>query len=80
VKVAKKVREEYSKTMKGDAEIWKELQLTFTTREGIQIVQDFNFTKNIKQSIENILLPKISDFDQKAYAKSIIEQIIPTKK
>ncbi|GHV28310.1 hypothetical protein FACS1894176_10800 [Bacteroidia bacterium] len=42
-------------------------------------MQDFNFTNNIKQSIENILLPKISDFDQKAYAKSIIEKELPSK-
>jgi hypothetical protein len=46
----------------------------FTPRESIQIIQDYNFTKDIKKSIENVVLPKIADLEQREYAKTLIEK------
>jgi MoxR-like ATPase len=79
VDVAKKLRETTMKTKRGKAEIGEELEWLFSPRESIQIIQDYNFTKNIKTSIENIVLPKIADFEQKEYAENIIKQEFPKK-
>jgi hypothetical protein len=74
VKVAKKIREVYSKTMKGEGDIGSELNYVFTIRDGNYTIQDFNYTKDIQQSIEDIVLMKIADPEQKDYAKKIIEE------
>ena len=73
VKVAKEIRAKYSKTMRGDANVWEELNYVFTTRDGNYTIQDFNYTADIQKSLEDIILMKISDPEQKDFAKKIIE-------
>lgn len=75
VKVAKKMREVNAKTMRWDATMSEELNFVFTTREWNYAVQDFNYTKNIQQSLEDVVLMKIADAEQKDYAKKIIGDI-----
>ncbi len=72
-KIAKKIREIYSKSKKWDANIWEELDYVFTIRDGNYIIQDFNHTKDIKQSIDDVVLMKIADPEQKEYTKGIID-------
>ena len=74
MKVAKKVREIYSKTMRGEADMDKELKFVFSIRAGNFIMQDFNDSKNIKKSMEEVILPKIIDFTQKKIAQKIIDE------
>ncbi len=69
-------REIYSQTKRWDADIWKELDYIFTGRDWMQIIWDYNWTKDIKQSILNIILPKISDSEQKDYANKVIDETI----
>ena len=57
--VAKKIREVYSSTMKGDGSVGEELNFVFTIRDGNYVVQDFNHTGDIKQSLKDVVLTKI---------------------
>ncbi len=75
VKVAAKIREIYSETMKGNGNIWQELNFVFTIRDGNYIIQDFNHTKDILESTKDVILAKIADADQKDYAQSLIESV-----
>jgi MoxR-like ATPase len=76
VNVAKKLRDVALKTKRGKAEIGEELDWLYSPRESIQIIRSYNFTKDIKKSIENIVLPKIADFEQREYAKDVIKKTI----
>ncbi len=76
VKVAKKLREVYSKTMSGDANSGEELNFIFTSRDGNYVVQNFNSSKNIKKSIKNVVIPKVSDLEQKKFAASLIDSLV----
>lgn len=72
-KFAKKMRDAYRISMEGKADIWKELDYVFSPRAAIYIIQEFNYTKDIKKAIEDIVLIKIPDLEQKEYVKEIIE-------
>lgn len=74
VKTAHEIRTIYSETKKWNAEIGKELDYVFTIRDGNFVIQDFNHTKNIQQALEDIIIPKIAEFEEKKLAKQIIEQ------
>lgn len=73
VTVAKKIREIYSKTKRWDADIWEELDYVFTIRDGNYTIQDYNYSKNIEESLKDIILMKISDPEQKDFANKLIE-------
>ena len=75
VKVAAKIREIYSETMKGNGNVGQELNFVFTIRDGNYIIQDFNHSKDILESTKDVILAKIADSDQKDYAESLIESI-----
>lgn len=75
MKVARKIREVYSKTMRGEADMDKELKFVFSIRAGNFIMQDFNYSKDIKKSIKDVLLPKITDTAQKKMVQNIIDDI-----
>ncbi len=75
MQVARKIRAIYSKTMRGEADIDKELKFVFSIRGGNFIIQDFNNSKNIKKSIEDVIMPKITDSAQKNIAKKIIDEV-----
>jgi hypothetical protein len=75
MKVARKIRELYSKTMKWEADMDKELKFVFSIRAGNFIMQDFNNSKNIKKSIEDVLMPKITDSEQKKMVQAIIDDV-----
>ena len=75
VDVAKKLREIALTTKRGKAEIGQELDRLFSPRESMQIIEDYNFTQDIKLSIKEIALPKIADYEQREYAEHIIDQI-----
>ncbi|MBP7848246.1 hypothetical protein KA013_03465 [Patescibacteria group bacterium] len=76
MKVAKKIREVYSSTMKGDGSVGEELNFVFTIRDGNYVVQDFNHTGDIKQSLKDVVLPKISDLDQKKFAEELTDRTV----
>ena len=71
--VAEKIREEYSETMKGNADFDRELNYVFTIRDGNYVIQDYNYTKDIKQSIKDIVITKIAEPKEKDFANEIIE-------
>jgi len=75
VRVAAKIREVYSATMRGNAASEKELNYVFTQRDGNYVIQDFNYTKDIKKSIEDVVLKKIPTPEERDYAKEIIDDI-----
>jgi MoxR-like ATPase len=75
VKIAKNIRETYSRTMQGKAEIGEELHYIFTTRDGNFTIQDFNHSQDIQTSLEDIIIPKITDFEEKEYTRKLIESI-----
>lgn len=75
VMVAKKIREIYSQTKRWNASIGEELDYVFTTRDGNYTLQDYNYSKNIQESLKDVVLPKISDPEQKDYALSLMEEI-----
>ena len=75
MEVAKKIRALYSKTMKWEADMDKELKFVFSIRAGNFITQDFNYSKNIKKSMEEVIMPKITDSAQKKIAQSIIDEV-----
>ena len=54
----KRLGEEYSETMKGNADFDRELNYVFTIRDGNYVIQDYNYTKDIKQSIKDIVITK----------------------
>jgi hypothetical protein len=51
------------------------LKWVFTPRELIQIMQDFNYTKNMQESLREVILPKISDENQKKVAEAVIAKV-----
>jgi hypothetical protein len=53
----------------------KELKFIFSIRAGNFIMQDFNNSKNIKKSIEDVLMPKITDSAQKKMVQAIIDDV-----
>jgi hypothetical protein len=52
------------------------LEWLFSPRESIQIIQDYNTSKDIHKSINRIVLPKIADLEQREYAQKIIEEVM----
>jgi len=74
VTVAKNIREVYSKTKRWDANIGEELDYVFTIRDGNYTIQDYNYSKDIKESLKDIILMKISDPEQKDFANQLIEE------
>lgn len=75
MKVARKIRMVYSKTMKWEADLDNELKFIFSIRAGNFIMQDFNNSKDIKKSMGDVIMPKITDSAQKKIAQSIIDEI-----
>ena len=75
MKVARKIRELYSKTMKGEADMDKELKFVFSIRAGNFILQDFNNSKNIKKSMEDVIMPKVTDSSQKKMVHKIVDEV-----
>lgn len=73
MKVAREIRELYSKTMKWEADMDKELKFVFSIRAGNFIIQDFNNSKDIKKSMEDVILPKVTDSYQKKMVQKIID-------
>lgn len=70
VKTAREIRNIYSETMKWNAETGKELHYVFTIRDGNFVIQDFNHTKNIQEALEDIIIPKIADFEERISKKN----------
>lgn len=73
VTVAEKIRKIYSATKRWDANIGEELDYVFTIRDGNYTIQDYNYSKDIKESLKDIILMKISDPEQKDFANKLIE-------
>jgi hypothetical protein len=73
--VAKKIREINSQTKRWNASLGEELDYVFTIRDGNYTIQDYNYSKNIQESLKDVVLPKISDPEQKDYALNLIEEI-----
>ena len=53
----------------------KELKFVFSIRAGNFILQDFNNSKNIKKSMQDVILPKVTDSSQKKMVQKIIDDI-----
>lgn len=75
MKVARKIRDLYSKTMKWEADMDKELKFVFSIRAGNFILQDYNYSKDIKKSIQDVILPKITDANQKKMVQNVVDDI-----
>ncbi len=75
VELANRFREIYSKTMRGEIDMDKEIKLIFSSRWGNFIIQDYNETKDIKKSMEDVILPKITDHEQKKRAQAVIDDV-----
>jgi len=73
VTVAEKIRKIYSATKRWDAGIGEELDYVFTIRDGNFTIQDYNYSKDIKESLKDVVLMKISDPEQKDFANKLIE-------
>jgi AAA domain (dynein-related subfamily) len=72
-KLAGKMRDSYKKTMENNADISEELSFVVSPRSLIYIIQDYNYTKDIKQSVEDIILKKVIDQEQKEFVQKIID-------
>ncbi|MEI7557564.1 MAG: hypothetical protein WCJ45_01620 [bacterium] len=53
----------------------KELKFIFSIRAGNFIMQDFNNSKNVKKSMEEVIMPKITDASQKKMVQAIIDEV-----
>jgi hypothetical protein len=73
--IAKKIRERYSATMKNEWNYDDELDFVFTIRDGNYVMQDYNHTWDIKQSLKDVILHKISDQNHKDVAEGIIVEV-----
>lgn len=71
----RKIRKLYYKTMKGEVDMDKELKLIFSIRGGNFIMQDYNYSKDIKKSMEEVIMPKIPDTLQKYIAQNMIDEV-----
>lgn len=73
IKTANKIREAYQafRTRKSNDVV----EFVFSLRESVDIAAELNHVKDVKQAIKDVVLPKISEPDEKERVRTIIDNV-----